>query len=85
MLDVEEYKSSYKNYLGQIIESAFEPTKMVAKYQYYQNLIREYVIGENGEKDGYTFLSSDSDFDSEIQAIITHVSSRNEVVKNYID
>lgn len=85
LLDDDVYLHEYKNYLGEVVESAFEPSKMITKYQYYSNLIREYVVGENGELSGYTFLESDSDFDSAINYLISHVSSRKSVVQNYID
>ncbi|MCB9208395.1 MAG: CotH kinase family protein [Ignavibacteriales bacterium] len=85
LLDDEEYLQKYKIYLAQVVESAFEPSKMTTKYQYYQSLIREYAIGENGEQAGYTFLSNDSDFDSAILDLIAHVNNRNDAVKNYIN
>ena len=85
LLDDDVYFQQYKNYLGNVIESAFETSKMISKYQYYSNLIREYVIGTNGEQSGYTFLESDGDFDSAISYLNTHVYNRQSVVTNYID
>jgi spore coat protein CotH len=79
------YLQEYKNYLGSVIETAFEPSKMITKYQYYSNLIREYAIGENGEQSGYSFLESDGDFESAISYLTSHVYSRQTVVQNYID
>lgn len=85
LLDEPVYIAKYKTYLGQVITSAFEPSKMVSKYQTYSSLIREYVVGSNGEQSRYTFLESDSDFDSAINYLTSHVSSRQSVVQNYID
>lgn len=85
LLDDDEYLQKYKSYLNHVIDSAFEPSKMTVKYQYYQNLIREYVIGANGEQDGYTFISSVSDFNEAIQDLINHVNSRFDAVKNYLN
>ena len=84
LLDEPEYLEKYKTYLAQVISSAFAPSKMTSKYQNYGSLIREYVVGTNGEQNGYTFLESDSDFDSAISQLISHVSSRYNVVQNYI-
>ena len=84
LLDQEVYTQKYKTYLSQVIASAFEPSMMISKYQNYSNLIREYAVGSNGEQTGYTFLESDSDFDSAISQLITHVNSRYSVVQNYI-
>lgn len=83
LLDDTVYSEKYKAYLSQVINSAFEPSTMTTKYQYYSNLIREYAIGTNGEQSGYTFLESNGDFDSAISYLISHVSSRQSVVQNY--
>lgn len=85
LLDEPVYSAKYKTYLGQVITSAFEPSNMVSKYQNYSSLIREYVVGSNGEQSRYTFLGPDSDFDSAINYLTSHVSSRQSVVQNYID
>ncbi len=85
LLDDEQYLNSYKTYLRQVVETAFEPAKMTSKYQYYQNLISEYVIGANGEQDKYTFLESDSDFNTAVNYLISHVNSRYSTVMNYVN
>jgi spore coat protein CotH len=85
LLDDEVYAEKYKSNLKQVIQSSFSPSIMSVKYQYYANLIREYAVGENGEQRGYTFLESDGDFDSAISSLISHVSSRQSVVQNYIE
>ncbi len=85
LLDEEEYLSNYKLFLKQTIETAFEPTKMISKYQNYANLIREYVVGVNGEQSKYTFLESDGDFDSALNYLISHVHSRAAIVQNYVN
>ena len=85
LLDDDFYIQMYKSYLRDFIGTAFEPSKMISKYQYFANLIREYAVGVNGEQSRYTFLESDGDFDSAIRELISHVSIRNSVVQNYID
>lgn len=85
LLDDDVYAQKYKSYLGEVIETAFEPSKMISKYQYYSNLIREYAVGINGEISRYTFLESDGDFDTAISYLISHVSDRKNIVQNYID
>lgn len=84
LLDNPVYTAKYKTYLSQVITSAFEPSKMISKYQSYSSLIEEYAVGSNGEQKGYTFLESDSDFDSAISQLISHVNSRYNVVQNYV-
>ena len=85
LLDDEIYVDKYKSNLKQVIQSSFSPSIMSAKYQYYGNLIREYAVGTSGEQRGYTFLESDGDFDSAISYLISHVSSRQSVVQNYVN
>jgi spore coat protein H len=85
LLDDEVYLENYKVYLKQTVETAFEPSKMITKYQYYQNLISEYVVGINGEQENYTFLNSSSDFDSAINYLVSHANSRYDVVQNYVN
>ncbi|KAA3615815.1 MAG: spore coat protein [Calditrichaeota bacterium] len=84
ILNDSQYLSTYKTYLGQVVESAFEPSKMTSKYQFYQDLISEYVIGSNGENSKYTFLESDGDFGSAVNYLISHVSSRYNTVMSYV-
>lgn len=85
LLDDVVYSVKYKTNLAQVITSAFEPSKMITKYQYYSSLIREYAVGENGEQSGYTFLKSDGDFDAAISSLGSHVNSRANAVQNYIE
>ncbi len=85
LIDDAVYLQQYKTNLRSVIQTAFEPSMMSAKYQYYSNLIREYVVGISGEEDGYTFLESDSDFDIAVSYLTTHVNSRYNVVNNYVN
>ncbi len=85
LLDDEVYLNRYKIYLGQVVESAFEPSKIANKYQYYQNLIYNYVVGTDGEQDNYTFLESDGDFDVAVNYLISHANNRYTIVMNYVN
>ena len=85
LIDDDVYLQKNKRYLSSVVETAFKPSKINSKYSYYSTLIREYTIGTNGEQSGYTFLESEGDFDSAISYLKFHVSSRNSVVKNYVD
>ena len=85
LLDDPIYQEKYKEHLEKVVSSAFEASKMISKYQFYSNLIRDYVIGIDGEKEDYTFLNSTGDFDSELSYLINHVSERNSIVQDYID
>lgn len=45
LIDIPEYEDLYNDYLLNTINGAFEPTKVQATYQYYHNLIEDYVTG----------------------------------------
>ncbi|MCP4631322.1 MAG: spore coat protein [candidate division Zixibacteria bacterium] len=84
LLDNEFYQLKYVAYVEETINGAFEPSKMIARYQELRNLVEPYVIGDDGEIDGHTFLSSSSDFAAEHAYLISHVSNRNAVAQEYI-
>ena len=84
LLDQDEYKETYNNDLLSVINNAFEPSKIHGKYQYYFNLIYDYVIGAEGEQPGYTFLGSASEFTNALAYQLEHVTKRHNDVLNYL-
>ena len=81
IIDVPEYKQKYQLYLKQFVDEVFIPAKMEVLYNSYYNLLKEYVYAEGY---GYSFISSDSEFDRGIQTLISHVSARNAAVYSYL-
>lgn len=79
--DIDEYKEIYKAYLQQFIDEVFIPSDMISTYTSYYNLLKEYAYAE---KSGYTYIYSDSYFDSAVSTLKTHVQTRNDVVDNYL-
>nr|WP_319267099.1 CotH kinase family protein [uncultured Draconibacterium sp.] len=77
-----EYEAIYEGYLQQFIDEVFIPSEMISTYSTYYDLIKEYVYTEES---GYSFLSSDSQFDSAVETLKTHVQSRNDVVESYLN
>lgn len=84
LIDQPNYKDIYKGYLLSVVDNAFEPSKIQEKYQYYYALIYDYVIGDEGEQPGYTFLSSSSDFTDALTYQLNHVVKRHNDVLNYL-
>jgi hypothetical protein len=76
LADDKEYWKKYVAFVKEAAEGAFEPEKIKAAYQKAHNLIRPYVVGEQGEASGYTFLRSPEDFDTALDYLNTHVESR---------
>ncbi|MFR9503259.1 MAG: CotH kinase family protein [Rikenellaceae bacterium] len=82
IFDVEEYEERYKSYLREFIDEVFIVADMQALYEEYYNLLKEYAYAEVS---GRTFISYDSEFDSAVTTLKTHVQSRTTVVNNYLE
>ncbi|NJB83737.1 CotH kinase family protein [Wenyingzhuangia aestuarii] len=75
------YRAKYDSYVGDVVETVFNTSIMQIKYNAYATLIEPYATTE---KQGYTFLNSSSDFQSAINTLKSHVTSRVAAVKNYL-
>lgn len=84
LMDQPEYEEIYKTYLQSVIDDAFESSKMKELYQYYHNLIYDYVIGSDREQPGYTFLRNLSEFTDALTYQTNHVDERYNTVLNYL-
>ena len=58
------------------INTAFEPGKMTDQITAAHELISPYVIGNEGEIAGYTFLNSEAEFTSSLNELIQFVQDR---------
>jgi spore coat protein CotH len=76
------YKAQYDTYVQEVIDGAFNETTMQALYTTYAALVEEYATSE---VDGYTFLSSSSDFQSAISTLKAHVTSRKNSAEAYLN
>ena len=77
----QEYEESYKAYLQRFIDDVFNPTTMINTYSAYYDLLKEYAYAE---EPGYTFINSNSEFDSAVEMLKKHVQSRNDAVNSYL-
>lgn len=82
LFDVAEYEQTYKDYLQDFIDNIFVVADMQTLYSEYEALLQSYAYAEES---GYTFISKDSDFDSAVSTLKTHVQSRTTVVNNYLE
>jgi spore coat protein CotH len=81
LIDISEYEDAYQTYMLEFVEDVFEPSRMSAIYTEYYNLLKEYAYAELS---GYSFLSSDSEFDSSVEYLKEHVQNRNDAVDAYL-
>ena len=84
LINISEYEQLYNNYLSETINGAFDPSEIKATYQYYHNLIEDFVIGSEAEQTGYTFLKSSSDFTNSLNDLELHADERYNAVINYL-
>ncbi|MGK0414481.1 MAG: spore coat protein H [Polaribacter sp.] len=78
----ELYKEKYETYLEETIVSAFNENTIQALYTSYASLIEEYATAEVS---GYSFLKNSSEFQSAVAALKSHVTSRKNAVKAYLN
>ncbi len=81
LYDIAEYEALYKSYLKEFVDEVFVVAQMQALYTEYYDLLKDYAYAEES---GRTFISPDSEFDSAVSTLKTHVQSRNTVVNNYV-
>jgi len=82
LIDIPKYKTKYQEYLKEFTESVFNPERMEPLYSSYYNLLKDDVYNEIS---GYTFLSSDDDFDQAVEELKIHVAARKNAVLNYLN
>ena len=82
MYQDEIYKEKYDAYVEEVINGAFNETTVQALYTKYAALVEEYATSEVS---GYTFLNSSSDFQSAVNGLKSHATSRKSAVEAYLN
>jgi spore coat protein CotH len=78
----EEYQAGYDFYLQEVIDGAFETSRIQEIYASYSALIEPYATTEVS---GYSFLSGPSDFYLAIEELNTHAETRAAAVTAYLN
>lgn len=81
IIDQQGYKMAYDQYVDEFTATVFTPERMEPIYTTYYNMLKDYAYAEEA---GYTFLRSEGDFDIAIDALKSHVWSRQQAVGNYL-
>ncbi len=79
-----EYLSQYQWYVQKTVDDYFNTSTMQAVYAAAHALIYDYVVGADGEQEGYTLLDSDDDFIDSLNYLNSHVEKRVSAVKSYL-
>lgn len=78
------YFAKYKQYMKSFKDNVFTEAYMNGLIDKYQNLITSSVIGANGEKPQYSYITSESSFTSTFTAMKTHVTARRSLVTTFV-
>lgn len=75
------YRAKYEVYLQQTIDGPFSVASMHARYDAYEALLESYA---KMERDGFTFLRNSSDFNSALDTLRSHTTSRIAATTSYL-
>jgi spore coat protein CotH len=84
LLDDPEYLKIYKQYVAQAAATDYEPAAAEKRFQAAHDLIKPYVVGAEGEIQGYTFLSTATAFDGSLAELIAHAKQRQTDVATFL-
>ena len=85
LYDDSTYRSIYDDYIDEFINGPFSPTLMEERFTYAHSLIYSYVIGDEGETPGFTFLCSPDDFENSLNHLIDFATTRYTEADNYLN
>lgn len=85
ILDNPKYHAQYVQTLKKVAESSFDPEKLEEICDKYHDIITSSVIGPEGEREGYTYLTKESDFDTAFTELKNHIRSQYEEVMKYLE
>jgi spore coat protein CotH len=80
LMDDDTCRGRYFDFVEEFAAGAFERGAMSARFQSEHDLIAEYVVGDEGERPGYTSLASDDAFLSSVGALEAHVAKRQRAI-----
>lgn len=75
------YKAKYDSYVEEVVNGPFDVSTIQSLYTTYGALVEQYATTE---VEGYTFLNSSSDFQTAVNTLKSHVSSRASAVSDYL-
>ena len=81
LADDADYKQVYEDYLLQFVNEVFIPSELSDTYTAHYNLIKDYAYAEES---GYTYIGSNSSFDSAVETLKSHAQSRKDAVTSYL-
>jgi spore coat protein H len=84
LFEIDEYKTIYNESVALTKTKGFDITSFTTKVNTYAALIEPYVIGDDGEVSGYSFLTSDAAFTAGVDDLLTHVTKKHDAIDTYL-
>jgi spore coat protein H len=84
LLDDPVYHEKYVEAVKTVSNGAFDPNTLKETFSKNHELISPYVVGPDGERDEYTHLKSDQDFEDSLNKLISHVFSQYDAAIAYV-
>lgn len=85
LIDDPVYQQVYREEVEKAMNGAFAIGPTRQRYQQAHDLIRPYVIGENGETSEATLLSSPEAFDPALETLFEHLESRHTAAAAFLN
>ncbi|MCP4353578.1 MAG: hypothetical protein GY795_49645 [Desulfobacterales bacterium] len=84
LMDDPEYRALYISFTEETINGAFNVSDTHKRYQVARTMIEPYVVGDEGEIEGYTHLSDSQAFSAEFEYLLNHVEQRRDDVIQFL-
>ncbi len=84
LLDDPTYRARYQQFVAQAAEIEYTPAEMGPRFTAAHEMIAPYVIGDEGELPGYTFVESDAAFTAALDGLLQHVEQRQQEVLEFL-
>jgi hypothetical protein len=85
LMDDPVYHEMYVDEVEAVAANVFYPERMHSIYTAGKDLIQRYVIGEEGEIEGYTFINSDDAFNQAVTDLKEHVQERYDAAMAFVE
>ena len=80
LLDDAVYAARYKELLAEAVQGAFEAESFSPRVTELAALVSPYLFGDAGEVEGYTFLTSEADWERAQSNLLDHMADRRALV-----
>ena len=83
LIDDPIYFAGYRSYVNDTIDGVFSTARQQKRLRDAHALIFPYVVGPDGEQEGYTFTSPNA-FDAELNILLGHVEKRRDAALEFL-